>query len=301
MDKNIQENKQRTPKKKVLGRGLSALIPNIASIEKKSTDFFECDIKLIRPNPFQPRISFLKEDLEELSTSIKAQGVIQPVLVRKKENGYELIAGERRLKAAKMAGLNKVPVIVKQATEEEIIEISIVENIQRKDLNPIEESDAYYRLLTSFNLTQEQVASKVGKSRPAVANFLRLRNLPDEIKTHIKQGTLSMGHARALLGEKNIDIQMKASEIIISKSLSVRQTEELIKQLSENVEKSKAEEKKDKKIGTEEKIFLDSIAREISDRLKAGVKIKKNGQKGKIEINFYTADELARITCILKK
>ena len=192
-------------KKKALGRGLDALIPQgnlgVAS-QSDATDksYFECEIDLIQPNPFQPRSHFDAEELAQLSESIKNQGILQPLLVRRLSRGFELVAGERRLRAAKLAGLRQVPVLVKDVSDGEMIEMSIVENIQRENLNPIEEADAYQRLITEFGLTQEKAAERVGKSRSAVANFLRLRQLPDTIKTSISEGQVSMGHARALLG-----------------------------------------------------------------------------------------------------
>jgi ParB family chromosome partitioning protein len=187
-------------KKMALGKGLGALIPDIEKAEHEQPDYFYCDIDLIRPNRFQPRTTFSEEDLKELADSIKIQGVLQPLLVRNTDAGYELIAGERRLRAAKRAGLTQVPVVIKRVTDDKLLEMSLVENIQRQNLNPIEEAEAYHRLITQLNLTQDQASSRVGKSRSAVANFLRLRQLPDQIKASITDGMLSMGHARALLG-----------------------------------------------------------------------------------------------------
>ncbi len=168
-------------KKIALGRGLDALIPGIDTVEDRSKEYFQCDIELIRPNRFQPRLRFSDDELEELSRSIKEHGIIQPLLVREDDNGYELATGERRLRAAKIAGLSHVPVVVKNITDSDLLEMSIVENIQREDLNPMEEAEAYNMLITEFDLTQDQVAVRVGKSRSAVANFLRLRQLPEQI------------------------------------------------------------------------------------------------------------------------
>jgi ParB family chromosome partitioning protein len=184
-------------KKMALGKGLDALIPGIEKEEDAKRDFFYCDIDLIRPNRFQPREAFSEEDLQELADSIKAQGVLQPLLVRKDDAGYELIAGERRLRASKRTGLTQVPVVIKRVTDDKLLEMSLVENIQRENLNPIEEAEAYHRLITQLNLTQDQASARVGKSRSAVANFLRLRQLPDQIKDSITDGTLSMGHGGA--------------------------------------------------------------------------------------------------------
>ena len=186
---------------------------------------------MIQPNRFQPRSHFAPEELEQLSESIRSQGIIQPLVVRRADVGYELVAGERRLRAARMAGLRNVPVVVKEVTDAEMLEMSFVENIQRENLNPMEESEAYHRLIGEFGLTQEKAAARVGKSRSAVANFLRLRQLPEPIKASIIDGKLSMGHARALLGADSAAQQNAAWREIIKKGLSVRQTEALVKRL----------------------------------------------------------------------
>ena len=189
-------------------------------------------------------MQFSEDELEGMARSIKEQGIIQPLLVRKDDNGYELVTGERRLRAAKKAGLDQVPVIVKTITDTDLLEMSIVENVQREDLNPMEEAGAYYQLIVKFDLTQDQVAKRVGKSRSAVANFLRLRQLPEQIKADIINDTLSMGHARALLGASNSSAQQHAAwRAVVSKGLSVRETERLINRL-------KAENKKPKKSST---------------------------------------------------
>jgi len=178
-------------KKVALGRGLGALIPEIEEADERPRDFFYCDIALIRPNRFQPRLQYPKDELDELSQSIKEQGILQPLLVREEDDGYELIAGERRLRAAKKAGLAQVPVVIKRIGDSKLLELSIVENIQRANFNPIEESEAYHRLITEFNLTQDQAATRVGKSRSAIANFLRLRQLPEQIKASILDASLT--------------------------------------------------------------------------------------------------------------
>lgn len=281
-------------KKLALGRGLDALIPNVAPVESEESgaadkSFLECDIDIIEPNRYQPRSHFTPEDLAQLSESIRTQGVLQPLLVRKLDMGYELVAGERRLRAAKMAGLEKVPVVVKDVSNAEMLEMAIVENIQRENLNPIEEAEAYHRLITEFGLTQEQASSRVGKSRSAVANFLRLRQLPDQIKESITKGRLSMGHARALLGAENPAQQSAAWRAIIRKSLSVRQTEELIKRLrnaAKTVERKKS---------TSEDRHLNSVADDLTRRFGTKVQIKRRGKKGKLEIEFYSNDDLDRL------
>jgi ParB family chromosome partitioning protein len=231
-------------KKRALGRGLGALIPEIEKSQEDSKDYFYCEIELIRPNRYQPRMQFDEDELAELCESIKEQGILQPLLVREENDGFELIAGERRLRAAKKAGLTQVPVVTKRIDDSKLLELSIVENIQRANINPIEESEAYHRLITEFHLTQDKVAIRVGKSRSAVANFLRLRQLPDPIKASIQEGKLTMGHARALLGIENSTQQMAAWRAVIKKNLSVRETEELIRSLKGEKKKPKVSRKR---------------------------------------------------------
>jgi ParB family transcriptional regulator, chromosome partitioning protein len=281
-------------KKRALGRGLDALIPNIAADDgdadaQTSKSFLECDIDVIESNRYQPRSHFAAEELAQLSDSIRSQGVLQPLLVRKLEMGYELVAGERRLRAAKLAGLETVPVVVKDVSNAEMLEMAIVENIQRENLNPMEEAEAYHQLITEFGLTQEQASARVGKSRSAVANFLRLRQLPTEIKESITRGQLSMGHARALLGADTAAQQSAAWRAIIQKSLSVRQTEDLVKRLR-NAAKT-VERKKD----TTEDRQMNSLAENLSRRFGTKVQIKRRGKKGKLEIDFYSDDDLNRL------
>lgn len=282
-------------KKIALGRGLDALIPGIDTVEDRSKEYFQCDIELIRPNRFQPRLRFSYDELEELSRSIKEHGIIQPLLVREDDNGYELATGERRLRAAKNAGLSHVPVVVKNITDSDLLEMSIVENIQREDLNPMEEAEAYNMLITEFDLTQDQVAVRVGKSRSAVANFLRLRQLPEQIKISIIDGALSMGHARALLGAKTSAQQNAAWRSVISKGLSVRETENLIKRL-------KSEEIKPKESSpSSEQRYLLSLAEDLSRHFGTQVQIKRRGQTGTVEIKFYSNDDLDRLLSLLKQ
>ena len=285
----------RKRKKMALGKGLDALIPSIDPAEEKSKDFFLCDVELIQRNRYQPRHKFSEEELEELRDSIKTQGIIQPLLVKKHDNGYELIAGERRLRAAKMAGLSKVPVVVKTVTDLELLEMSIVENIQREDLNPMEEAEAYHRLITEFNLTQDQAANRVGKSRSAVANLLRLRQLPDQIKDGIINGILHMGHARALLGADTPAMQNAAFRAVISKGLSVRETENLIKHLK--YEKPQPEKKQPNK----EQNYFSDLADNLARYFGTKVSINRKGKKGKVEIEFYNDDDLDRLINLLRK
>jgi len=282
-------------KKMALGKGLGALIPEVTPDKKESKDYFLCDIDLIRPNRFQPRLNFPEQDLQELTDSIKAQGILQPLLVRKDADGYELIAGERRLRAAKRARLDQVPVVLKRVDDDKMLEIAIVENIQREDLNPIEEAEAYHRLITQLNLTQDQASARVGKSRSAVANFLRLRQLPEQIKDSITDGSLSMGHARAILGAEATAQQLVAWRAVVGKGLSVRQTETLVRRLKSEKKKPRVSRNR-----TEE-IYLSGLAEELSRQYGTKIMIKKMGQKGKVEIEFYSNDDLDQLISRLKK
>lgn len=283
-------------KKMALGRGIEALIPEIDPDEGVSSgDYFTCDIRLIRPNPYQPRIRFTEEELEELSRSIEAQGVLQPLMVRKADTGYELIAGERRLRAARMAGLDMVPVVVKDISDGQLLEFSIIENIQREDLNALEEAEAYHRLMDEFQLTQEEVSARVGKSRPAIANFLRLRQLPEPIKASILDGTLTMGHARALLGADTPAQQNAAWKAILSKNLSVRETEALIKRLKT------AKPEADPPPPSSVEVYLNNLAQGLSQDFGTRVHIKRKGRKGKVEIEFYSDEDLDRLIGLLKR
>ena len=296
IQKKVDKTSGVNPKKRkklALGKGLDALIPDIESVEDRPRDYFFCETDLISPNRYQPRLQFPEDELKELCNSIKTQGILQPLLVRKNDIGYELIAGERRLRAAKMTGLNRVPVVIKNISDAELLEMSIVENIQREDFNPLEEAEAYHRLITEFDLTQDQAAVRVGKSRSAVANFLRLRQLPDQIKANILDGTLSMGHARALLGAEVPSQQIAAWRAVVSKGLSVRETENLIKKL-------KTGKKKPKKIqpSSEDIYFLD-LTDKLSSYFGTKVRIKRSGQKGKVEIEFYNNDDLDRLMSLL--
>ena len=277
-------------KKQALGRGLAALIPEIEKSQERSKDFFYCEIELIRSNRFQPRMQFAEDELAELCQSIKEQGILQPLLVREENDGFQLIAGERRLRAAKKAGLTQVPVVIKRIDDSKLLELSIVENIQRTNLNPIEESEAYHRLITEFNLTQDEAATRVGKSRSAVANFLRLRQLPEPIKTSMQEGKLTMGHARALLGIENSTQQMAAWRAVVKKNLSVRETEDLIRSLKG--------EKKKPKVGRKstEDLNLLRLADDLSRHFGTKVVIKQRGQAaGRVEIEFYSNDDLDRL------
>ena len=285
----------RKRKKQALGRGLGALIPDMEPEAAEEVGFFQCDVSQIRPNRYQPRRQFSEAELGELVDSIREQGVLLPLLVRKTGDGFELIAGERRLRAAKRAGLTEVPVVLKDVSDDKMLEISIVENIQRENLNPVEEAEAYHSLINQFNLTQDQAAARVGKSRSAVANFLRLRQLPDQIKTSITEKRISMGHARALLGAENESQQLTAWRLIERKKLSVRQTEALIRRLKNEKKRARVTPK------SSNQIYFTSLADELSRNFGTKVSIKKKGKKGRVEIEFYSDDDLDRLLNLLRQ
>lgn len=294
---NFEKKSEENPKKRkklALGRGLDALIPVRPEDDADAQSYFPCDIERIRPNPYQPRRNFTDSDLQDLSDSIRSQGIIQPLLVRKTGNGYELVAGERRLRAARKVGLAQVPVVVKEVTDAEMLEMSLVENIQREALNPIEEAEAYHRLMHEFGLTQEQAAARVGKSRSAVANFLRLRQLPAEIKQSIVAGDLTMGHARALLGVDSKALQVEIWKKVVTRGLSVRETENLVKQAR------KAQRKPPPAAPSSEEVYLSDLSAELSRRYGTKVQIRKRGKVGKVEIEFYSNADLDRLLALLQ-
>jgi ParB family transcriptional regulator, chromosome partitioning protein len=289
-----KEHRKKT-KKVALGKGLGALIPDIQTDGDMQRDYTYCQVSRIRPNRYQPRKSFQEEELSSLSASIKEQGIIQPLIIRRIEGGYELVAGERRLRAAKLAGYTEVPCVIKDLTEKQLLEMSLVENLQRENLNPMEEADAYHRLMIEFDMTQDAVALRVGKSRPAVANCLRLRQLPQSIKKSIIDGALHMGHARALLGANTKTEQLAAWRAVISKGLSVRETESLIKRLGKTAGNTRKRGK------DTEDIHLTNIADELSRTFGTKVQIRRRGQKGKVEIEFYSNDDLDRLLQLLNR
>jgi ParB family chromosome partitioning protein len=282
-------------KKQVLGRGLDVLIPDMDASELGSSDFFYSDIDSIRPNPYQPRRVFAKEELKSLADSIKSSGVLQPLLVRPATSGYELIVGERRWRSARLAGLKQVPVIVKDVSAAEMLELALVENIQREDLNPMEKAQAYHRLMEEFGLTQEKAAKRLGQDRSTIANFLRLRGLPKEIQHDIVENRLTMGHARALLGAETKSQQKTAWRQIVTKQLSVRAAEALVKRL-----KTKKGKVKQSKQPSSEDIYLDSIADELTRLLGTKVRIIRKDKAGTLEIAFYGNDDLGRLVDRLK-
>ena len=283
-------------KKTGLGRGVASLIPDISETGNYSADsHFQCPIDDIQPNRYQPRINFSDEELLELKNSIIEQGVIQPLLVRNLDGSYELIAGERRLRAAKLANLTHVPVFVKDLTDQQALEVAIIENVQREDLNPLEEADAYHRLASEFNYTQEMIAKKIGKNRSTIANLIRLRGLPEQIKESLTSKKISMGHARSILGAGNKEDQLEVWELVIAKHLSVRQTEKFIntikRQLSDVIIKG----------ASPKKIFLTALSDKLTEKLESKVRIMKQGVKGKIEIKFKNQKEFDHIIELLNK
>ena len=277
-----------------LGKGLGALIPELN--EENLSPQTEVDIQLIEPNPYQPRTEFSDEKLTELAESIKVHGIIQPLIVRELNGKYQLIAGERRLRAAKKVGLPMVPIVIRDLSEQSMMEIALVENLQREDLNPIEEAVAYQRLINEFNITQDEVAKKVGKSRPAIANTLRLLNLPSEVQQELASGTLTMGHARALLSLKTPFEQKQAWSQIQEQALSVRETEDLIHQLNEVPIVSRETKHR---IPPKKILSKDPNISEIEDQLQQNlgtkVIIKTIGVGGKIEIDYYSMEEFERL------
>ena len=286
-----------------LGKGLDSLIPNAVGEAKvkKSTQEVEKEekggqetivkITMVEPNRKQPRKNFDEDALQELSDSIKQFGLIQSILVQDRKDHYELIAGERRWRAAKMAGLKEVPVIIRNYTEREIMEISLIENIQREDLNPIEEAQAYKRLLEEFHLKQDEVAERVSKSRAAVTNSMRLLKLTDEVQQMLIDDMISTGHARALLAIENPEEQYTVAQKIFDEKLSVRDVEKLVKNLHKPVKSSK----KSTDDKTMEAIYLD-IEEKLKQRLSTKVTVTSKGEgAGKIEIEFYNHEDLDRL------
>ena len=285
-------------KKTGLGKGLDSLIadktPKTQKQKAENTDgAVMMNITKVEPNREQPRKKFDEDALLELSESIKQFGVLQPLLVQERDEYYEIIAGERRWRAAKIAGLKEVPVMIKKLTEQQIMEISLIENIQREDLNPIEEAQAYKRLLTEFNLKQDEVAERVSKSRTAVTNAMRLLKLDDRVQQMVIDEMLTTGHARALLGINDIEKQYVTAQKIFDEKLSVRDTEKLVKSIqSEKKEKKEDTYKIDPK--------LEAIYRDLEEQMKKilGTKVlinSKNEKSGKIEVEYYSQEELDRI------
>ena len=288
--------------KRGLGKGLDTMIPPVKN-EKKSENGDSAkgpetlvNITKVEPNREQPRKNFDEDALLELSESIKQYGLLQPILVQDRKDYYEIIAGERRWRAAKLAGLKQVPVIIKNLTDQEIVEISLIENIQRENLNPIEEAQAYKRLLNEFHLKQDEVAERVSKSRTAVTNSMRLLKLSDDVQRMVIDEMITTGHARALLGVEDPAEQYNLAQRIFDEKLSVREVEKIVKNMGKPV-KSKKEKVVDKSM----QVIYDDISEKLKTQLGTKVNIvpKKDGS-GKIEIEFYSHDELDRILDLMK-
>ena len=273
-------------KRKALGRGLSALFPDTVMSETDK-GFFYCPIESISPNPHQPRQNFSDSELIKLADSIKEKGVIQPILVSKTKDGFQLIAGERRWRASQKAGLDKIPVLIRDVSPAETLELALIENIQRKDLNPIEESSAYHELMQKFHLTQEALSKRVGKDRSTIANFLRLLKLPAIIQQDLIDGQLTTGHARVLVAIESLAAQKEVRDLIIKKSFSVRQTEDLVKKIFTL--------KKQKPQKTETDHYIESLSKDLQQSLGTKVFIKRKGKKGKIIIEYYSDEDLGRL------
>ncbi|GAF66349.1 putative transcriptional regulator [Bacillus sp. TS-2] len=278
---------------KRLGKGLNAFFPGEEETQESKVE--EISLTEIRPNPYQPRKTFSDESIQELATSIKENGILQPITVRKTIKGYEIVVGERRFRAAEVASLKTVPVIIKELSEEKMMELALIENLQREDLNPIEEAVAYEKLMEHLKVTQEQLAKRIGKSRPHIANHIRLLHLPKVVQQFISDGKLSMGHGRALLGLKDKQKISPLLEKVLQDKLSVREVEQLVQKLNTNVSRETK-----KKASS-----LTPFLKERQDLLKAhfgtAVTIKPGKKKGKIEIDYYSDDDLERILQLMNQ
>ena len=280
-------------KKRSLGRGLDSLIPK--NLETESTGYRMVNTDLLKPNPSQPRKQFEQDALGELAESIKENGIIQPLIVRKENGGFEIVAGERRWRAAKMAGLDKLPVVIRTATDQDVAELTLIENIQREDLNPIEEAEAYEKLAQRFGLTHDEIARKTGKNRSVITNQLRLLKLSGKAKEALVSGAITAGHARALLGASSFEEMDSLLGEVLKKSLTVRETEALVKKRSGDAvppaEPVPGE--------PEEDIFTRELTEELAGKFSTKVRISHNKKRGKIEIEYYSPEELERIVGML--
>lgn len=271
-----------------LGKGMAALLQVTETVDE-SKKYFVCPIEQIRPNRNQPRKHFAPEKLEELAASIREKGIIQPLVVTKKEDHYQIIAGERRWRASQKAGLREIPVVIQDVSEDWALEMALIENIQREDLNPIEEAEAYRNLMENFDFSQEEMARRVGKDRSTVANSLRLLRLPEGVREDVMHARLSMGHARALLSLDNDEDLLEARDQVVQKALSVRETEALVKKIKSFGAPGKARKK------PQVNPQLQHLESELKKALGTQVKINSRGKGGKIEIAFYSPEELNRL------
>jgi ParB family transcriptional regulator, chromosome partitioning protein len=277
--------------KNALGKGLGAIFPDLLDEKySKKQAASSCGIEELRPNRYQPRKNFNDQDQKQLVASINQSGIIQPIIVRKADKGYEIIAGERRWRAAQAAGLKDVPIVIREATDMEAAEISLIENIQREELNPLEEADAYVTLIEKFSLSQEEISVRVGKDRSSIANTVRLLKLPAKAKNALVEKKISSGHARCLLAFHSTEEQIAALDLILKKGLNVRETERLI----QNVKNQPQEKKplsKDR--------FIADLEKSLSASLMAKVQIKGSAKKGSIEVRYTSMDELNRLTSLI--
>lgn len=279
-----------------LGKGLGALLESVDMISDEiKGSIMELKLNDISPNAEQPRKQFDQEKLEELASSIRENGIIQPIIVCKSQVGYKIVAGERRWRAARLAGLTVVPAIVRELTDLQVLQHALIENIQRQDLNPLEEADALDKLIKEHHMTQEKLASIVGRSRPAIANTLRLLNLPEQIKKYVMNEDLSAGHARALLPLSE-NLQHRAAEMVMSRELSVRETEKLVKKLQ--VEKK--DPVKDEPISEAYRLSIRDVEQKLTSHLGTKVRLKDHQGKGSIVIDYYSGDDLERLLDLLK-
>ena len=287
-------------KTKRLGRGLDALIPDKSITDNNNTindsNLFEVEVANVRANPYQPRQEFDPVALAELKSSIKEKGIIQPITIRKANNHYELVAGERRLRAVIELGFEKVPAyIIKVETKEEMLELAIIENVQRERLNPIEQAQAFQRLVEECKLTQDDVAQKIGKDRTTITNFLRLLKLPSDIQDSVRKHEITMGHARTLLAIDDIEVQRQVWKKVIKNSLSVRRLEKLIKDLAEEASKQKEAAK------PRRSVFLQKAEEDLRELLGTKVNIRSRKEGGTIEVEFYSPEDLNRLLEIFQE
>jgi ParB family chromosome partitioning protein len=276
-------------KRVALGKGLGALLPEFGQAEPKTLLY--CGIEEIIPNRSQPRKHFDEAKLQELAESIKEKGILEPLIVRRVDQGYELIVGERRWRAAQKAGLKEVPVVVKEAQGREVLEISLIENLQREDLNPIEAAEAFKHLIEAFHISQEDLSKRIGKDRTTITNTLRLLKLPLEVRNQLLQNRITSGHARALLSLENKEKQKELCALIIKKGLSVREAEVIAKRWSEKSKKPTASGQRRGELVSQ----LNSLQDSLRQRLATKVRIVSKGKKGKIEIEYYSHEDLQRI------
>lgn len=274
--------------KNVLGKGLGAIFPDLVNDFDKKKPVFSCGIEELRPNRYQPRKNFNDGTQKQLIASIKSTGIIQPIVVRKIDNGYEIIAGERRWRAAQASGLKDVPIVIREATDMQAAEMSLIEKIQREELNPLEEATAYVTLIETFKLSQEEISSRAGKDRSTIANTIRLLKLPAKVKEALVEKKISAGHARCLLACSSTEEQITALALILKKDLNVRETERLIQNAQKRLSQKIPDSKKDR--------FLNDLEKALASKFMAKVQIKGSAKKGLIEIRYTSMDELNRLS-----